>query len=217
MKRKLVILTACVAVCFAGFASEEKDATLGDLYTLDTCIVSGERLDAMGDPLVIKHKGREVRFCCKSCVNKFEKNPEEYLKKIDKKSIEQQTKLYPLDTCVVLGGKLGGMGKAIDYMHKNRLVRFCCANCVKKFDADPAKYLAKIDAAAIKKQLKDYPLKTCVVMEDSELDDAKAKNLVVNNRLVRFCCNGCVSDFQKDPLKYLSKLDKASEGPKKKE
>jgi hypothetical protein len=62
---------------------------------------------------------------------------------------------YPLTTCVVSGEALegGDMGGPIDYIHKeegkpDRLVRFCCSSCVKKFKKDPAKYLAKLDAAA---------------------------------------------------------------------
>lgn len=65
---------------------------------------------------------------------------------------------YPLDTCVVSGDKLegGDMGAPIDYVYKqegkpDRLIRFCCKDCVKDFNKDPAKYLAMIDAAAAKK------------------------------------------------------------------
>lgn len=65
---------------------------------------------------------------------------------------------YPLDTCVVSGDELkpGEMGPPIDYVYKqegkpDRLVRFCCKNCIKDFKKDPAKYLKKIDDAAAAK------------------------------------------------------------------
>ncbi len=64
---------------------------------------------------------------------------------------------YPLDTCVVSGDKLEAeMGGPIDYVHKeagkpDQLVRFCCKACVKDFKKEPAKYLKKIDDAAIAK------------------------------------------------------------------
>jgi transposase-like protein len=29
------------------------------------------------------------------------------------------------------------------------------------------------------------------------------------DRLVRFCCKGCEKDFNKDPAKYLKKIDDA--------
>ena len=64
---------------------------------------------------------------------------------------------YPLTTCVVSGDKLDGdMGAPFDYVYKqdgkpDRLVRFCCKNCVKDFKKDPAKYLKMIDDAAAAK------------------------------------------------------------------
>lgn len=64
---------------------------------------------------------------------------------------------YPLKACVVSGDDLeeGDMGKPVDYVYKaegqpDRLVRFCCKDCVRDFKKDPAKYLAKIDAAVAK-------------------------------------------------------------------
>jgi hypothetical protein len=64
---------------------------------------------------------------------------------------------YPLTTCVVSDDKLGGsMGKAIEYTYKqagkpDRLVMFCCKDCIADFEKEPAKYLAKLDAAAAAK------------------------------------------------------------------
>ena len=61
---------------------------------------------------------------------------------------------YPLATCVVSGDKLGGdMGAPVDYIYKekgkpDRLVRFCCKDCIGDFEKDPAKYLKKLDDAA---------------------------------------------------------------------
>ena len=59
-----------------------------------------------------------------------------------------QSEDYPLDVCVVSGEKLGAMGDPIVITHEGREVRFCCAGCVPKFRAEPAKYLAKLEAAA---------------------------------------------------------------------
>lgn len=62
------------------------------------------------------------------------------------------TAAYPLTTCVVAGGKLGSMGKPVTYVYKragqpDRTVMFCCKGCIRKFEKEPAKYLAKLDAA----------------------------------------------------------------------
>ncbi len=54
-------------------------------YKLDTCIVSGEKLGEMGDPVVFTHEGQEIKLCCKKCKPKFEKDPATYLKKLEGK------------------------------------------------------------------------------------------------------------------------------------
>lgn len=51
---------------------------------------------------------------------------------------------YPLKVCLVTDNKLGSMGKVITIKHEGREVKFCCKPCVKKFNANPAKYLAKL-------------------------------------------------------------------------
>lgn len=52
-------------------------------YPTDLCVVSGEKLGSMGEPIVIKHEGREVRLCCKGCVKDFNGDPKKYLAKLD--------------------------------------------------------------------------------------------------------------------------------------
>lgn len=56
-----------------------------------------------------------------------------------------------------------------------------------------------------------YPLTTCVVSGDN-LDDPVHyvyKQPGQPDRVVEFCCKDCIADFQKDPAKYLAKLDAA--------
>ncbi len=52
-------------------------------YKLKTCIVSGDKLGGdMGEPVVYEYEGREIKFCCKSCIKDFKKEPAKYVKKI---------------------------------------------------------------------------------------------------------------------------------------
>lgn len=69
-------------------APADKDATwlagARAAYPLKTCLVSREELGDMGTPLefIYRQAGqpdRLVRFCCKSCVPKFKKDPAKYL------------------------------------------------------------------------------------------------------------------------------------------
>jgi len=63
-------------------ATTQAQAPAGE-YPLDVCVVSGDKLGAMGDPIVITHEGREVRFCCAGCVPKFKAEPAKYLAMLD--------------------------------------------------------------------------------------------------------------------------------------
>jgi hypothetical protein len=72
-------------------------------YPLQACPISGEKLGEMGDPVDQVYGTRLVRFCCKSCIKDFQKDPAPTIAKIDAGLIEQQKKSYPLDTCVISG------------------------------------------------------------------------------------------------------------------
>ncbi len=117
-------------------------------YPIDYCLVSGEKLGAMGEPVKYDHNGREIQLCCGGCVSAFEKDPATYVAKLDAAVITEQKESYPLETCVVSGGKLGSMGEPIDYVHNNQLVRFCCSGCVEAFEKNPDEYLKKLNESS---------------------------------------------------------------------
>jgi hypothetical protein len=54
-------------------------------YTLDTCIVSGDKLGEMGKPVVFNYKDQEIKLCCKACRKDFDKDPTKFLKKLEPK------------------------------------------------------------------------------------------------------------------------------------
>jgi len=199
------MLALCGMIGSAGMAYAATAPVKGDVYTLKTCPVSGKPL---GDKPIIKvYDGREVRFCCEGCPKKFEANKEKYLSKIDAAVIKQQQDRYPLKTCVVSGEKTGD--NPVMYVYNNRLLEFCCKDCVKAFKKDPQKYVSKLDAAVIKAQEDSYAAKTCPVSGEELGKMGDPVKMVVGNRLVELCCPACKKPFAKSPLKYLSKLDKA--------
>ncbi len=52
-------------------------------YPLETCIVSDEKFGGdMGEPIVKVYDGQEIKFCCKMCVPKYEKDPAKYNAKL---------------------------------------------------------------------------------------------------------------------------------------
>jgi hypothetical protein len=50
------------------------------VYPLSTCVVSGETLGAMGEPVTYTYKGQEIKTCCSMCINTIKADPEKYLK-----------------------------------------------------------------------------------------------------------------------------------------
>ncbi len=180
-----------------------------DPYPLATCPVSGKAIGEMGSPVILVHEGREIRFCCGRCVGPFQADAKKYLAEIDAKIIEQQLPYYPLTTCPVSGEALGSMGEPVTFVYNNRLVRFCCNGCVRGFKKDPAAALAALDAAAIAAQAASYPLDTCPVSKEKLGSMGKPVEIVVANRLVRFCCAGCVSGFYEDVPANLAALNEA--------
>jgi YHS domain-containing protein len=76
-----VLLAAFCVAPFSGLAADAKPKLKP--YTLKTCVISGDKLGEMGDPYVYEYQGREIKFCCKSCVKDFKKDPAKYIKKIE--------------------------------------------------------------------------------------------------------------------------------------
>ncbi len=53
---------------------------LENAYPLSTCVISGEKLGSMGEPVTYTYKGQEIKACCSMCINKIKEDPEKYLK-----------------------------------------------------------------------------------------------------------------------------------------
>lgn len=188
----------------------EEEAFAGDPYSLGTCPVSGEELGSMGAPVRFDLGGREVLLCCKGCVKSAKADPKKVAAAVDKAMILDQRPHYPLETCVVSGKPLveDGQDVAVEGIVKNRLFRVCCEGCLEKVEAQPAKYFEQLDAAVKRAQGPDYPLETCLGNPKSRLGSmGDPYEIVVANRLVRFCCSGCEPAFDKDVAGHLARLD----------
>ena len=55
---------------------------------------------------------------------------------------------------------------------------------------------------------KPYPLKTCVVSDEKFGGDMGDPYIFTyQGREVKLCCKSCLKDFNKEPAKYLKKMD----------
>ncbi len=82
---KTTITSAIIAATFAlasCAATGGADASGIKPYTSDTCVVTDNKLGSMGDPVTKVYGNQEVKFCCKPCIAKYEKNPGKYAKNI---------------------------------------------------------------------------------------------------------------------------------------
>jgi YHS domain-containing protein len=225
MTRHLKILTILSAfissLIFMGAATQESTPKrIGDAYPLATCPVSGNPL---GDnPVVVvlsetpraSDKGREVRFCCNGCRGNFEKDLKTNLPELDKKIIKAQMPYFPAGNCVVMTDEPIAASDSPEAMTEgknvvigNRLYRFCCKACVRKFKKDQKKYDDMLAEMIIKQQSESYPLEVCVISGRSY--GTTPNQVVVANRMVRTCCGGCSSKVVQNPARYLAMLDEA--------
>ena len=54
----------------------------------------------------------------------------------------------------------------------------------------------------------DYPLTTCVVSDEKLGSMGEPVEVVHEGTTVKFCCDSCIPEFEKDPAKYIAKLKK---------
>lgn len=85
----LALFTIVLAVSFSLSAQDNKKGTQETKdkkvevvsEKLNTvCPVSNEEADSK---IVAEYNGKKVALCCKTCLKKFQKNPEKYMKKLE--------------------------------------------------------------------------------------------------------------------------------------
>lgn len=82
MNTQLILaLISAVLISFGVLPSAES-ADAVKSYPRKTCLVTDNKLGSMGTPVTKVYGSQEVKFCCKSCISKFEKDPAKYLAKL---------------------------------------------------------------------------------------------------------------------------------------
>ncbi len=94
MKSKHLLLAAAILVGLVttSLRAEEKHkhsdsaattkAKKAKPYPLEFCLVSDEKFEGSGmTPFEMVRDGQTIKFCCKSCVKDFNKDPKKYLTK----------------------------------------------------------------------------------------------------------------------------------------
>jgi len=81
-----------------------------------------------------------------------------------------------------------------------------------------ASFLVPLSGLAADKKaekLKPYTLKTCIVSGDKLGEMGDPFVYAYKGREIKFCCKGCLKDFNKEPQKYIKLIDEAEAKAKK--
>ena len=126
------------------------------------CLVTGESLGSMGDPITVTLKAKTVRVCCEACVAAVKRSPDRYLRKVaaefarsvvaprpapQRQNISPSAALHSLPAqtvCPVTGEELGTMGKRISVTVDGQTIFVCCRSCVATVKRNPGKYVKSI-------------------------------------------------------------------------
>ncbi|TWT51408.1 Archaeal TRASH domain protein [Rubripirellula amarantea] len=194
------------------------------------CPVSGKPLGSMGDPVAVDVNGQKLYVCCAGCVNAVKSDPAKYAAGRPQITVTTATQadaaaIAAQKVCPVMDEPLGGMGTPIKVMVGDKPIYLCCKGCIKKIQAEPAKYLAMVygngpqnsgqpavttaakitvststqaDAAAIAAQ------KVCPVMDEPLGGMGTPIKVMVGDKPIYLCCKGCIKKIQAEPAKYLA-------------
>jgi YHS domain-containing protein len=203
------------------------------------CPVSGKPLGSMGDPVAVDVNGQKLYVCCAGCVNAVNSNPTQYAAGRPQITVTTATQadaagIATQKVCPVMDEPLGGMGTPIKVMVGDKPIYLCCKGCIKKIEAEPAKYLAMVYGSQMgsggagsggdfvsagtdevregifKVIAADAPFiaaqKKCPVM-DEPLDSMGGPYKVnAAGKAIYICCPGCAKKIAAEPQKYLAVL-----------
>ena len=107
--------------------------------------------------ITLDHKGVVIGFCSDDCKTAFPTDPEKYINRYphfkeayDKavKEAEKKPAAPAPAKAKAINAKCPLSGKDVDaaasVTYKAQVIAFCCNNCKGKFEAEPAKYIAKV-------------------------------------------------------------------------
>ncbi|MCM2369967.1 hypothetical protein [Aporhodopirellula aestuarii] len=204
------------------------------------CPVSGKPLGSMGDPVAVDVNGQTVYLCCAGCVNAVKSNPAKYAAGRPQITVTTATTadaaaIAKQKVCPVMDEPLGGMGTPIKVMVGDKPIFLCCKGCIKKVQAEPAKYLKMVYGTeemgsagvgsggnfvsagteavregVFKVSAADAPFiaaqKMCPVMDEPLAGMGGPYKVNAAGKAIYICCPGCAKKIAADPEKYLAVL-----------
>lgn len=129
----------------AAVASGSTVKPAAEVYPLETCPISGEKLGDMGEPHVIALDGVSVQLCCDGCEKKARSRKDTVKAAVRDALVKRDGPSYPFDDCASCGMKLkkGGM----DMVQGSTLVKICGDMCRDSFASKGAELALKVRTA----------------------------------------------------------------------
>lgn len=159
---------------------------------LPTCPVTGEPVDFFVSTMTADGP---VYFCCPACIKTLEKDPGKYAKNVAAQRAALMKMPRVQVTCAIDDQPID---KSVFIEQGGKKIYFCCNKCKAKYEADPAKYQAQLEAS--------YTYQTHCPVKGGEIDPAVSTELPTGQR-VFFCCKVCEGKFLKNPAEYAPKLE----------
>ena len=104
----------------------------------------------MGNPVNKKvytdHRGKRVYFCCAGCIEKFEQDPEGYIRRMEARGVTFEKAPLSQARCPVMGTPVN---RKIYTDYRGKRIYFCCKDCIPKFLKNPDKYLKQMERKGI--------------------------------------------------------------------
>jgi YHS domain-containing protein len=208
----------------------ELQLTAAAIVRQKNCPVSGKTLGSMGDP-VAENVGKEKVFvCCAGCVSAVKANPAKFASgklnvEILAASAADSTLIAKQAKCPVMDEPLDSMGQPVKLLVGGKPLFLCCKGCVRKVQAEPAKYLAmvyeetNVTVPKGTEQVRDGVFKVtdadktsiavqkkCPVMDEPLDAMGGAYKANAAGKAIYICCPGCAKKIAAEPDKYLTVL-----------
>ena len=159
---------------------------------LPKCPVTGEPVNLFVS--VATDEG-PVFFCCPKCIDKYKGHEKDFAEKVtaQRDGLKKLTKVQT--NCPVSGEPVSEKSFSEKGDHK---VFFCCDKCKAKYEAEPAKYSAKLTSC--------YTYQAVCPVMGEEIDPTCFKDF--GTQRVYFCCPMCIKKLTADPEKYAANMAK---------
>lgn len=179
----------------------------GDPFYVTWCATCAKPRYRTGQSILFMHGDRELRFCCKECVETFDSDPAAAITALDRRLIEDQLPHYPLTSSIVSDKPLGE--HPVEVIWNNRLFRLADEAERATLMNDPMRFQRLLDDEVIKAQDPIYGPSKCPVQGEF-FDESEIRRIVIGNRMIKLCCGNCVRVVRANPGQYLVMVDSSN-------